>query len=112
MLGKWLEALEDQLIGLGIFLSALAPIVLVIELVEYLAYGEWPGWTVEDGMLFAGVGKPVAHFQLTQFALDLATDLPLAVGIYLIGLSVFLGAFKISPFGERQPARRSPCQQD
>jgi hypothetical protein len=97
MLNRWLEAVVDRMISLGVFLAALAPIILTIELAEWLAYGEWPGWTVEDGLLFAGIEKPLAHFQATQFLLDLATDLPLAVALYLIGISVFLGAFKISP---------------
>jgi hypothetical protein len=85
------------MIHLGLFFAALAPIILTIEFAEWLAYGEWPGWTVEDGLLFAGIEKPLAHFQVTQFLLDVATDLPLAVGLYLMGLAIFLGAFKISP---------------
>ncbi|HEV2078445.1 MAG TPA: hypothetical protein VGR19_00900 [Allosphingosinicella sp.] len=97
MLNRWLEAVVDRMIPVGVFLAALAPIILTIEVAEWLAYGEWPGWTVEDGLLFAGIEKPLAHFQATQFLLDLATDLPLAVGLYLVGIAVFLGAFKISP---------------
>ncbi len=97
MLNRGLEAIVDRMIPFGLFLAALAPIILTVELAEWLAYGEWPGWTVEDGLLFAGIEKPLAHFQATQFLLDLATDLPLAVGLYLVGISVFLGAFKISP---------------
>ncbi len=97
MFNKWIEAVVDRMIPLGLFLAALAPIVLTIEFVEWLAYGQWPGWTVEDGLLFAGFEKPLAHFEATQFVLDLATNLPLAVGLYLMGLAVFLGSFKISP---------------
>jgi hypothetical protein len=97
MLNKWVEAVVDRMIPLGLFLAALAPIIFTIELAEWLAYGEWPGWTVEDGLLFAGIEKPLARFQATQFLLDLATDLPLAIGLYLTGIAVFLGAFKISP---------------
>lgn len=97
MASSQIERLVDRMITLGLSLAAFAPIILAIELAEWFAYGEWPGWTVEDGLLFAGIEVPLAKFEATQFLLDIATDLPLALGIYLAGISTFLAAFKISP---------------
>jgi hypothetical protein len=91
------ERIADFLIGAGIYLAALAPIVLLIEIVEWMVMGHWPGWSVEDGLLFVGLDEPLAHFSLVQFALDIATDLPLAIGLYLAGLATFFGALKIVP---------------
>ncbi len=92
-----LERMTNCLIWAGISLAALAPIVLAIELVEWYVTGHWPGWSVEDGLLFVGLEQPLAHFSFVQFLLDLATDLPLAVGLYLFGLGIFLGAFNLEP---------------
>ena len=98
-----LERMTNCLIWAGISLAALAPLVLLIELIEWYVTGHWPGWSVEDGLLFVGLEEPLAHFSFVQFLLDLATDLPLAVGLYLLGLGIFLGAFNLEP---RQGAAR------
>jgi hypothetical protein len=83
------EMAAEFLIRTGLTLAVLAPIVLVIEIVEWVLTGTWPGWSLEDGLLFVGIEAPLAYFDLTQFILDLIIDLPLAIGLYLIGLLVF-----------------------
>jgi len=90
-----LERITNFLISAGVSLVAMAPIVLLIEIAEWFLTGQWPGWSVEDGLLFVGLDEPLAYFDTVQFLLDIATDLPLAAGLYLLGLSLFLGAFNI-----------------
>jgi hypothetical protein len=87
----------DVMLSLGAALAAVAPLILLIELVEWYVSGQWPGWSLEDGLLFVGVEKPLAYFSLTQFALDLLVDLPLALGLYLIGHGLFSLALRIDP---------------
>ncbi len=83
------EMAAEFLIRAGLALAVLAPIVLVIEVVEWLVTGTWPGWSIEDGLLFVGIEAPLAYFDLTQFVLDLIIDLPLAIGLYVVGLLAF-----------------------
>jgi len=90
-----LERVVKAMVWTGVSLAAIAPLVLVIEVVEWFVTGQWPGWSVEDGLLFVGLEQPLAYFDAVQFLLDIATDLPLAIGLYLLGLSVFLGAFNL-----------------
>lgn len=92
-----LDKMIDLLIFAGVFLAALAPIILGIEIMEWVLLGQWPGWSVEDGLLFVGLERPLARFSAVQFLLDIATDLPLAVGLYLGGLAIFFGALNIEP---------------
>ena len=81
----------------GAAFAALAPLILAIELIEWLLTGQWPGWSVEDGLLFIGMEEPLARFSVVQFALDIATDLPLAIGVYLAGLVVFYAGMHLEP---------------
>lgn len=91
------EKISDALACLGVSLAAFAHIILLIELIEWLLLGQWPGWSVEDGLLFVGIERPLAHFNVVQFAADIATDLPLALGMYLGGLGVFFSALNLEP---------------
>ena len=101
------DTVVDFLIFSGVFVAALAPIILLIEVMEWLLLGQWPGWSVEDGLLFVGMERPLAHFNFVQFVLDIATDLPLAVGLYLGGLGIFFAALNLVPEdGRGQPNRR------
>lgn len=90
------------MVYLGVSLAVLAHLVLAIELVEWLLLGQWPGWSVEDGLLFVGLERPLAHFSIVQFAADIATDLPLALGIYFGGLAFFFTALKLEPQHQAQ----------
>lgn len=92
-----IDRIANALVWMGISLAAIAHLILLIEVVEWFVTGQWPGWSVEDGMLFFGMEEPLAYFSIVQFALDIATDLPLAVGLYLLGLSVFFGALNLEP---------------
>ncbi|MFN3945066.1 MAG: hypothetical protein ACK4K7_09070 [Allosphingosinicella sp.] len=87
----------DVMLSFGAAFAGVAPIILAIEAVEWFVTGHWPGWSIEDGLLFVGVEKPLAYFNLTQFALDLLTDLPLALGLYLLGHLLFTLALRIDP---------------
>lgn len=92
-----IERLSAMLVWTGISLAAIAHLILIIEMVEWLATGQWPGWSMEDGLLFVGMEEPLAYFSIVQFLLDIATDLPLALGLYLIGLCIFFGALNLEP---------------
>lgn len=83
------------MIAAGLAAAGIAPIVLLIEIVEWMFTGQWPGWSVEDGLLFVGFEEPLAHFDLVQMALDILVDLPLAIGLYLAGLASFVLATDI-----------------
>lgn len=90
--GSAREVMADGLIGAGICSASVALIILFIEVVEWLVTGNWPGWSVEDGLLFIGIEQPLAHFDVVQLALDLLVDLPLAIGLYLAGIGAFIVA--------------------
>lgn len=83
------ERLYEALVSLGAGLAGLAPIILLVEIVEWLASGQWPGWSVEDGLMFVGLEKPLAYFNATQFALDILVSLPLALALYALGFLMF-----------------------
>jgi hypothetical protein len=91
------EKTADAMISAGAAMAVLGPLILLIEIVEWYATGQWPGWSLEDGLLFVGVEKPLAFFSLTQFALDLLVDIPLALAIYLVGHIVFTLALRLDP---------------
>ncbi|WP_106638558.1 hypothetical protein [Allosphingosinicella vermicomposti] len=93
----FIDRVTNILVWAGISLAAIAHLILIIEIVEWFATGQWPGWSVEDGMLFVGIEEPLAYFNVVQFALDIATDLPLAVGLYFFGLSIFFSALNLEP---------------
>jgi hypothetical protein len=87
----------DALLWIGVTFAGLGPLVILIEIVEWVVTGQWPGWSVEDGLLFIGLEEPLGRFSMTQFILDIATDLPLALGLYLGGLAIFFTALEIEP---------------
>lgn len=96
------EKISEAMVCLGVSLAVLAHLVFAIELIEWLLMGQWPGWSVEDGLLFVGIERPLAQFSIVQFAADIATDLPLALGIYLGGLGLFYAALKLEPQHQAQ----------
>ena len=87
----------ELVVLVGVSIAALAHLVLAIEVIEWVATGQWPGWSVEDGMLLFGIEEPTARFDATQFLLDIATDLPLALGLYLGGLLIYFAAISTDP---------------
>lgn len=103
--GRVAAACADWMIAAGIGLATFAPIVFLVELLEWGMTGQWPGWTVEDGLMFFGLEEPLAYFSLTQFMLDIVTDLPLAFVVYLAGLASVSLAFN---FVDPIPTARMP----
>lgn len=83
------EKFYDMMLALGAGLAGLAPIVLLVEIAEWAISGQWPGWSIEDGLMFVGVERPLAFFDTTQFLLDILVSLPLALGLYLGGYLLF-----------------------
>jgi hypothetical protein len=83
------DRIADMAIGFGAALATLGPIMLLVELCEWLVTGQWPGWSIENGLMFFGVEKPLAFFDATQFMLDLLVSLPLALGLYIAGQLLF-----------------------
>lgn len=84
------EMVAEGLIRAGIGTATMALIIFLIEVVEWLATGNWRGWSVEDGLLFIGFEEPLAYFDLLQLATDLLVDLPLTFALYIAGLGAFL----------------------
>lgn len=87
MIGR--ERIYELLWVFGAGLAGLAPIVLLVEIAEWAMSGQWPGWSIEDGLMFVGVERPLGYFDATQFALDILVSLPLAFGLYLAGFFLF-----------------------
>jgi hypothetical protein len=89
------DRVGDAMIAVGTFLAGIAPLMLLVELVEWGATGQWPGRTIEDGLMLFGLERPLAFFDATQFVLDLVVSLPLALGLYLFGYMLFSAALRM-----------------
>lgn len=92
-----LTVFDDTLIGTGTALALIAHLVALIEIAEWLITGQWPGWSLADGLIFVGIEKPLAQFDLTQLLVDIAIDLPLAIVLYFAGLAIFFAALDMPP---------------
>jgi hypothetical protein len=87
----------DILVVTGLVLAVLAPLILLVEGVEWLTGSEWPGLTVADGLSIFGIEHEAPENE-SQRLLDLLMAVPLSVALFLTGLSGLLAGIN---FGKR-----------
>ena len=75
--------------GCGFAAAALAPLILMIELVEWATSSEWPGLTLADGLSLFGIHHESAETE-AQRLLDLLLAIPLTLALFMAGVSAFL----------------------
>lgn len=96
------------LMGGGIAASLLAPLILFIELFEWLTSSEWPGLTLADGLGIFGIHHAGSETE-AQRLLDVATALPLSAVLFLTGVSAFLTGVSL---GDWRDERRLMAELD
>jgi hypothetical protein len=88
----------DIMIVAGLVVAVLAPLILLVEGVEWLTGSEWPGLTVADGLSIFGIEHELPENE-EQRLLDLLMAVPLSVALFLAGLSSLLAGINFSPRG-------------
>lgn len=96
------------LMGAGIAASRLAPLILFIELFEWLTSSEWPGLTLADGLGVFGIQHAASETE-AQRLIDVATALPLSAVLFLTGVSAFLTGVSL---GDWRDERRLLAEMD
>ncbi len=86
----------------GMIAAVAAPLILFIEAFEWLFSREWPGMTLADGLSLFGIYHEVPE-TAAQRAIDVAMAAPLAVALFLTGMSMFLVGIN---FGSWEAERR------
>jgi hypothetical protein len=94
-----LQLLAEIMIILGVLATAVAPMVLAIEIGEWLSSSEWPGWSVEDGLGLFGIERGEIAETPAQRLLDVLMAIPLTVAVFMIGINLFLGGLKLGDWG-------------
>ena len=92
---KSLRLMAEAMIAIGILAMSVAPLVLAIELGEWLSSREWPGWSVEDGLGLFGIERGETAETPYQRGLDVLMAIPLTLALFMIGVNLFLGGFKL-----------------
>jgi hypothetical protein len=94
-----LQLLVEVMIVLGVLATAIAPVVLAIEIGEWLLSREWPGWSVEDGLGLFGIERGETAETPAQRLLDVVMAIPLTLALFMIGINLFLGGLKLGDWG-------------
>lgn len=87
--GRLFDALAHLLMVGGLIAACIAPLVLAIECFEWFTSSEWPGLTVADGLALFGLERSAAETD-PQRLLDLLLAVPLTVGLFCVGILMFL----------------------
>lgn len=90
-----LKATAEAMIALGILAISVAPVVLAIELGEWLTSQEWPGWSVEDGLGLFGIERGETAETSAQRWLDVVLAVPLTLALFMVGVNLLIGGFKL-----------------
>ena len=101
------QSVADGLIAIGVALTAIAPMVLAVELGEWLTNSEWPGWSLADGIAAIGLGDPQSHWTRAQQYVDIFTALPLALALFGGGILTFMSGIDLSEWGIKHDRARS-----
>ena len=94
-----IQLIAEIMIVLGVIATAVAPIVLAIEVGEWLLSREWPGWSVEDGLGLFGIERGEVSETPAQRLIDVFLAIPLTVALFMIGINLFLGGLKLGDWG-------------
>jgi hypothetical protein len=92
----------EALISFGLVASLFAPGILLIEFWEWTTGGEWPGWSVEDGLSLFGIDRGERAENSTQRLTDVLLALPLTFALFLTGVLAFLSGLRL---GDWAPVR-------
>jgi hypothetical protein len=94
----------EVLISFGLVAALIAPGILLIECWEWVTGGEWPGWSVEDGLGLFGVDRGEGVENSGQRLTDVLLALPLTFTLFVTGILAFLSGLRI---GNWAPVRIS-----
>ena len=83
------DLLAASLMTAGVGAALVAPLILFIELFEWLTRSEWPGLTLADGLSIFGIVRGAAETE-SQRLEDLLMAAPLTVALFVTGIYLFL----------------------
>jgi prepilin signal peptidase PulO-like enzyme (type II secretory pathway) len=110
--GKSCHSLARQmtaeiLISFGLVAALAAPAVLLIEFWELATGGEWPGWSVEDGLSLFGIDRAAVVESGAQRLTDVLQALPLTFTLFVTGVLALLSGLRLGHWGSRRFFRRA-----
>ena len=73
----------------GLIAATIAPLVLIVELAEWVMRSEWPGLTVADGLSLFGIHRHAPETDAQRLA-DLLLAVPLSGALFVAGILMFL----------------------
>ncbi|WP_343520212.1 sulfotransferase domain-containing protein [Sphingomonas sp.] len=85
----------EMLISLGLVAALAAPGILLIEFWEWATGGEWPGWSVEDGLSLFGIDRGERAENSSQRLTDVLLALPLTFALFVSGVLAFLSGMRL-----------------
>jgi len=85
----------EALISLGLVAALMAPGIFLIEFWEWTTGGEWPGWSVEDGLGLFGIDRGERAENSGQRLTDVLLALPLTFTLFVTGILAFLSGLRI-----------------
>lgn len=92
----------EALISFGLVAALAAPGILLIEFWEWATGGEWPGWSVEDGLSLFGIDRGERAENSSQRLTDVLLALPLTFALFVTGVLAFLSGLRL---GDWTPVR-------
>lgn len=101
----------EMLISVGLVAALAAPGILLIEFWEWATGGEWPGWSVEDGLSLFGIDRGERAENSTQRLTDVLLALPLTFALFVTGVLAFLSGVRLGNWiTVRLPAARTKLE--
>lgn len=99
MLGTVLQVLCELMIVVGLAAMFIAPLILAIEVGEWLLRREWDGYSVEDGLGLFGIDRPGPVETPNERMLDVLLAFPLTFALFLAGLLMLLVGVRYGDWG-------------
>src|SRR5215212_594914 len=84
-----IDFLVPCLMVAGLAAALIAPVILFIELFEWMTSSEWPGLTLADGLSVFGIVRDATETD-SQRLDDLLMAVPLTVALFVTGIYLFL----------------------
>lgn len=85
----------EALVSVGLVAALAAPGILLIEFWEWRTGGEWPGWSVEDGLSLFGIDRGERAENSAQRLTDVLLALPLTFALFMTGVLAFLSGVRL-----------------
>lgn len=96
-----IDPLVSVLMLAGLLAAIAAPLIFLIELVEWLTSSEWPGLTLADGLSLFGVEHEGAESDSQRLA-DLLMAAPLTVALFVTGVCTFLAGASLGSWEQER----------